>query len=124
MDARLAGWLKDAGYTVESDSVSVEFTGGRNHKVRIQDGDGDIELTAIVVRAAVVETLDGLPLTIWQLNRSPSFVGFRLDAKKRLIGHAWLPRQGLTKEECLTVVQQVASESDRLEFVLTGRDSE
>ncbi len=124
MDDRLAGWLKEAGYAVERDSVRIEFTGGRSHKVRIQDGDGDIDVTAIVVRASVVEALDDLPLTIWRLNRSPSVVGFRLDAKKRLIGHAWLPRQGLAKEEVLTAVQQVASESDRLEFVLTGRDTE
>jgi hypothetical protein len=41
-----------------------------------------------------------------------------------LIAEAWIPKAGLTAEEFQLYVRTVALESDRFEYVLTGKDVE
>jgi hypothetical protein len=41
-----------------------------------------------------------------------------------VVGEAWVPKEGLTAEEFQVYVRAVATESDRFEYALTGRDVE
>jgi hypothetical protein len=51
-------------------------------------------------------------------------VGFRLDQKGRLVGEAWVPKAGLTRDEFLLYAKRVADECDLFEYHLTGKDRE
>lgn len=51
-------------------------------------------------------------------------VGFRLDQKGRLVGEAWVPKAGLSRDEFLLYVKRVADECDLFEYHLTGNDRE
>ena len=61
---------------------------------------------------------------IWKRNRATQLVGFRIDDRSRLVAEAWVLKIGVTPEEFQLYVRTVAKESDRFEFLLTGRDVE
>jgi len=109
---------------VDEPYVDVEFAEGRRHRVSVEDRDGTYLITAFVVRRAVVTSLADLPLRVWLRNRATQLVGFRFDRQSRLVAEAWVPKAGLTAEEFQLYVRVVAAESDRFEYVLTGRDIE
>ena len=86
--------------------------------------DDDYLISAFVVRQAVVSSIMELPLQAWIRNRATQLVGFRVDRQGRLRAEAWVPKAGLTAEEFQLYVRRVAAESDRFEYLLTGRDIE
>jgi hypothetical protein len=110
--------------TLDSNGVTVRFPSGRTHHVRVTETDDTFELTAIVARAAAINDVRDLAIRIWRHNRAAQLVSFRLDAGGRIIGACWVPKAGVSAEEFQLVLRRVASESDRLEFLLTGRDIE
>ena len=109
---------------LEGDEVTVGFDNGRHHRVRIHETDDTFEMHAIVARAAAVQSVSDLPLRIWRHNRASQLVGFRRDTRGRVYAEGWVAKAGLTKDEFLFVLRRVAAESDRFEFILTGRDTE
>ena len=108
----------------EGEDVLVSFENGRKHRVRLRETDATIEVHAIVARAAWVRDVADLPLRVWLHNRAAQLVSFRIDTRGRLYAEGWVPKAGLTAEELQHVVHRVAAESDRLEFILTGKDAE
>ena len=61
----------------------------------------------------------------WERNRKSDLVGFRVDARNRIIGKAIVPvDDGLDEEEWRVWVLAVAQASDRLEYLVTGRDEQ
>ena len=103
--------------------VRVTLPGGRVHRVSVAEEPDAYRLTAVVVRASVASGIDNLPVQTWDRNRSTELVGFKIDAKNRLIGEAWVPKAGLTGAEFGAYVRAVAAECDRFEYQLTGRDA-
>jgi hypothetical protein len=79
---------------------------------------------AVVAKAAAVKDVSDLALRIWRHNRAAQLVSFRVDTRGRVYAEGWVPKAGLTAEELRHVVHRVAAESDRFEFILTGRDIE
>lgn len=61
-------------------------------------------------------------LRLWRHNRAAQLVSFRIDTRGRVYAEGWIPKAGLTAQEFQLVLRRVAAESDRLEFLLTGRD--
>lgn len=57
-------------------------------------------------------------------NRVAQLVSFRVDARGRVVASGWISKAGVTATEFLLVLRRVAVESDRLEFLLTGKDRE
>jgi hypothetical protein len=110
----------------DGDHVVVTFDGGRKHRVRVSETADTYELHAIVARAAAIwEQRDRpLPVRIWEHNRAAQLVGFRVDTRGRVCAEGWVAKAGLTAEEFQLVLRRVAAESDRLEFILTGKDIE
>lgn len=98
--------------------------GHRRHRVEIIEEEDAYRFVAIVAHTAAVARMSGPSLFAWRRNRSSRLVGFRVDRKGRLIGEAWAPKAGLTAAEFQLQLRAVATESDRLEQVLTGRDVE
>ncbi len=115
---------RGSGVEVDGDEVVVAFGNGRSHRVQVRETDEAVEIHAIVARAAAVRDVPDLPLRIWRHNRASQLVGFRIDTRGRVYAEGWVPKAGLTAEEFQLVLRCVAVESDRLEFLLTGRDTE
>jgi len=109
---------------VDTEDVLVKFDNGREHRVRVVETDKTLEIHAIVARAAAVRDVSGLALRVWRHNRAAQLVSFRVDTRGRVAAQGWIPKVGLTSKEFRLVVERVAAESDRLEFILTGRDVE
>jgi hypothetical protein len=109
---------------LDGDEVIVRFENGRSHRVRLGETDETFELHCIVARSTAEFSIPALSLRIWQLNRAAQLVSFRIDARDRVVGSGWMPRAGATAQEFQLVLRRVAVESDRLEFLLTGKDRE
>ena len=109
-------------FELDGDDVVVRFENGRSHRARVKECDDVIEIHALVARAAAVNDVADLPLRLWLRNRSTQLVSFRIDSRGRVCAEGWVPKPGLTAEELQYVLHHVAAESDRLEFILTGKD--
>jgi hypothetical protein len=107
-------------FDVEDDTVVVYLPGSRMQCVFIDDEQDTYRLTSVVARTAVVTKIEALPLQVWERNRGSELVGFKMDAKGRLIGEAWVPKAGLTGSEFTTYLHAVATMCDRFEYQLTG----
>jgi hypothetical protein len=81
-----------------------------------------------VVTARIVEALESSgedpSAWAWRRNRVSHLVGFRVDRQRRVIAEAVMPTETLTSEEFEAYLLAVASEADRMELVLTGRDQQ
>lgn len=108
----------------DGDEIVVAFENGRKQRIRIVETESAFEIRAIVARAAAVKEVEGLPLRVWLQNRAAQLVGFHIDGRGRVCAEGWVAKAGVTKDEFQTVLRRVAAESDRFEFLLTGRDFE
>lgn len=111
-------------FSIDEPHVDVRFEDERRHRVTVEDEGDAYRISSFVVRQAVVASLPDLPIQLWIRNRSTQLVGFRIDRQQRLVGETWIPKAGVTPEEFQLYVRTVAAECDRLEYVLTGRDTE
>jgi hypothetical protein len=118
---RLARGARDV--TVSGDRIEVQLPNGRVQRVGVEAGDQvAYRLTSIAVPARVLADLPSPEVRMWKVNRSSALVGFRIDPKGRLVAEAWLPRPGLSAEEFLSTIRRLATEADRVEYLLTGED--
>lgn len=109
---------------VTGDVVEVRFAGERAHRVTVERSSHGWTLTARIASGAALNQLEHPELYVWQRNRTSQLVGFRIERNDRLMGEAWIPDDELTPEEFLLYVRTVASDCDRLEALITGRDDE
>jgi hypothetical protein len=114
-------------FALEDAAIVVRFADDRTQRVSVTDDGTAFVLCSFVARRAAVASIagiDDLALRAWQRNRTVALVGFRVDARERLVGEAWVPKAGLSAAEFQLAVRTVAAECDRLEYILTGRDTE
>jgi len=100
------------------------MTGDRRQRVEIRETSDTYEFVSVVVRPSVLASVPDVPLTAWRRNRAMQTVGFRVDRKGRLVGEAWVPKAGLSRDEFLFSVRRCAAGCDLFEFHLTGKDNE
>jgi hypothetical protein len=131
MTPNLPSWLSSLEkehFDVDGNAIVCWFGAkdkSRRHTVRVVDGEDTIRLEATVVGPSVLEQLEGdHRVGAWRRNRLTSLVGFRIDARGRLLAEAAVPKIGLTGDEFKIYLRAVASEADRLELVFTGRDAQ
>lgn len=120
----LASLCASDDFKLSGNTLSVSFDSGRRHLVVMSEAADHYLLSAVVVRRAVVASLDRPEIWAWQRNRASELVGFRVDDRGRLVAESWIPKIGLTKEEFQTYVRNLAAEADRAEHLLSGRDVE
>jgi hypothetical protein len=104
--------------------VTVQFSNGRRQRIDIRSGDGMIELLGVVARRSVAMQIERVALVAWEHNRASSLVGFRVDDRGRLVGEAWVPICGLTRDEFLFYLRSTAASCDLFEYQITGKDRE
>lgn len=109
---------------LDGDGVLVRFESGRSHRVQVCEADDTYEFHTIVARSSAGYNARELSLWIWRLNRTAQLVSFRIDTRGRVVASGWVSKTGVTAAEFLTVLRRVAIESDRIEFLLTGKDKE
>ena len=117
-------FLKSKDFEVEVDTVLVQLADNRRHRVRCQPEEGGWRLRTVVARASVLTDIEDLPLRVWKKNRATKLVGFRIDERGRLVGESWVAKAGVTADEFQLHLRLVAAESDHLEHMLTGADTE
>jgi hypothetical protein len=108
---------------LEGESLRVSLGGGQ-HLVDVKAASDGFELSAVVARRSIVNVLEQVALAAWVRNRASNLVGFRIDNRGRLVGESWVPGAGLTRDEFLFHVRNLAAACDLFEFQLTGRDRE
>jgi hypothetical protein len=110
--------------SIDGESAVLVMTGDRRQRVEIRETPDTYEFMSVVVRPSVVASVPDVPLRAWRRNRAMQSVGFRVDRKGRLVGEAWVPKAGLSRDEFLLSIRRCAVECDLFEFHLTGEDSE
>jgi hypothetical protein len=108
--------------TVEEPYIQVRLGESRRQRVMVKDEGESYNLSAVVVRQAIVTALPDIVIKAWLHNRGTPLVGFCLDERGRLAGEAWVPKTGLSTAEFQCYVRTVAIECDRFKYTLTGRD--
>jgi len=118
-------WCKgERDLTVDVAGVRVALDDDRGQVVQVSDGQDCLELSSVVLKASLVETIEDVVLRAWRRNRTTRLVGFKVDKRGRLIATAWTPLAGLTASEFLALVRRLAREADLFEYQLTGADRE
>jgi hypothetical protein len=110
--------------SVYGEGAVIVMAGERRQRVEIRETPETYEFMSIVVRPSAIASVLDVPLRAWRRNRGLQLVGFRVDRKGRLVGEAWVPKAGLSREEFLLSVRRCAAECDLFEFHLTGEDAE
>ena len=116
----------DGGLTFrwEPGAVHVEFSSGRQQKISYRRRDDFYTFESIVAAPRVVRRLGQTEVArqILAWNRTTDVVGFTLDGRRRIV--AWSERRAaaLQAEELRFYLAVLATEADRFEFLLTGKD--
>lgn len=113
-----------AGLRVSGAEVSVSLADDRQHVVAITEDDEALHLFAIVARSRDLSAHASEGVGLWQRHRAIPFVRFGVDRHGRLVGQSWVPKPGLEASELQFHVRHLATECDRFEHALTGRDVE
>jgi uncharacterized protein YcaQ len=124
MDAEWRRFCDSPQLTVDGQVVDVAVDDSRRHRVEIAESETEYLFSAVVARRAIVVKLPDAALRAWERNRAVSLIGFRIDARGRLLAEAWAPKAGITPAEFQVYLQTIAIEADRFEYALTGRDVE
>jgi len=107
------------------DAIEVRFADGRIQRLQVtDDAAGTIRVWTVGSRRAEIEEVKNPRLYAWLRNRLVDLVDFRIDREGRMIGEASIATPELTADEWALYIRTVASASDRLEYLLTGQDSE
>lgn len=117
-------YCRGGEFSIEGNVIEVALADARRHKIKVREDEACFHLHAIVAKPRVIASLTDLKLTLWMRNRSLSLIGFRVDPKGRLVGEAWVPKDGLSRKEFCFYLHTLAAESDRLEQQLSGADFE
>lgn len=117
-------WCKAPDLQVDGDTIDVALPDGRRHRIMVEDEPDGFRLSARVASRSALAGIGEPELFVWQRNRSPSLVGFRLDRYDTMIGELRVPLAGLERDEFIFCVRALATECDRLEVLLTGEDRE
>ena len=98
----------------------------RIHKIRFRMEENQLQILTIVLDAQTVTQSDqhwrDLALLAWKRNSECDIVSFQFDSRDRLIGCITHPIEYLDFKEFENFVEVLAAESDRFEFLLTGKD--
>lgn len=95
-------------------------TTARKQRVRVSR-KGSEYVFATIVRKETSGDHD-MALKAWQRNAETELVNFALDPKEQLVGEIRHPVGHLDEGEVLVYLQALATEGDRFEYVLSGRD--
>lgn len=122
-----ASWkslLAESQFDVTANGGAIVFPDGRRQVISIDEDEQAYIVRSTVMGAHALKTAGVSATRIWELNRSATLVGFRIDKKGRLIGEAKIPKIALTADEFRLIALNLAQECDRLEYLFTGRDRE
>jgi hypothetical protein len=117
-------WCASERFEVHGDRVTVRFSSGRRHRVRVREEETQYVFEAVVARPTAAQDIPDLALRLWRWNRAAQRVGCYLAPNGGVRATGWIPRgAGADPEEFRDALERVAAEADRLEHLLTGRDA-
>jgi len=77
-------------------------------------------LQSLVARKRQVAAPDTTQCELWLRNRSRDLISFSIDRAGKIIASCWLPAGALDGDEFLFALRHLATDADRLEFLMTG----
>jgi len=103
----------------------VEFLDGRQQRVFIDQKSKYYKIWSIVLHRSKVEGYGEVNLIqyVWNKNRQTDVVDFYIDKKGRMVGSILQLAETIDYDELVFYIHILAKESDRLEFLLSGKDS-
>ena len=109
-------------------TIAVDLSqSGRSQQVLLQRQNDLYVFRSVVVGSEFVTRSDTtwreLAHRVWRKNALKELVTFAFDEMDRLIGFIEQPVATLDHEELKLYIEVVARESDRLEYILTGKYS-
>lgn len=116
----------DVQWKADQAELVIGFDNGRKQRVVIEQHDDRYVLISVVIGRARVEEIGRTHLLpkLWQRNRETNVVAFDIDKRGRLIGMVEQIAETLDAEELAIYAKWLASECDRLEYILSGKDLE
>ena len=113
---------------VDGDKIHVHFEKLQRAQTIFLDRDEDswILYSVVLGRAEVTRNARrwrDLARLVWGRNAACELVTFAFDEKDRLIGRVIHPISVLDDEELLAYVKSLATECDRMEYLVSGRDA-
>lgn len=111
-------------FLIQPKSILVKFADERSHRVMVIEKADHWLLRGLVVRRAAVNFDSEPMLAASTRNRQFRLCGLSVDEKGHLIAQCMVPKVGLDNEEFQLCVRHLATECDRLEYLLTGSDRE
>ena len=112
--------------TQGADVVVNMTTDRRGQRIRISCEDSQYVFSTLVLGAAAVRRRPDLrrrlAMQAWTRNAKTELVNFIFDRAGRLVGEIRHPADHLDAEELAIYLSILATEGDRFEYVLTGRD--
>jgi hypothetical protein len=131
MDELRATFRQLAGNTIQPVgkdglAVAVVVPGARRQVVRATRAGSTYVFTSTAVSRRYTQDLtpERIAALIWQRNQATDVVAFGIDDRGRVVGRAQLPCAMLSAANVRFLVERVAAECDRLEFIYTGGDHE
>lgn len=104
-------------------------TSVRKQQVRVDRKDSEYVFSTVVLgvdsarpAASGKSTTNALALKAWERNAGTELVNYTIDTGDRLVGEIRHPVGHLDQGELLIYLQALATEGDRFEYVLSGRD--
>jgi len=119
-------WCHRAQMPCAGDVVTVpvasaqEGRQARTQSVRVRVVDQGVVLQSIVAHKRQVAAPDTTQCELWLRNRSRDLISFSIDRAGKIIASCWLPSVALDGDEFLFALRHLATEADRLEFLMTG----
>jgi hypothetical protein len=111
-------------FTLMDNNIEVKLGNQRAHKISVEDDGDALLLVARVAKSSIIKHVPEIRQSILKRNRLMQLMGFRINKLGHLIGYCWLPKEGLSNVEFQFYVRKLAFESDRYEYMLTGKDIE
>ena len=112
--------------TEEADIVVRMTSHDRQQQVRVRREGSQYVFSTVVRRNAYASrgprSMRHLALRAWARNAKTELVNFTFDDAGRLVGEIRHPADHLDEAELAIYLQILATEGDRFEYVLTGRD--
>ena len=109
-----------------ADVLVHKTTGARRQRIRISQENSQHVLSTLVLGSAAVRRRPGrrrrLALHAWTRNARTDLVNFTFDRTGRLVGEIRHLAEHLDAEELEIYLWILATEGDRFEYVLTGKD--
>lgn len=119
-------WCREGRVRCEGDTATVcigptqRGSHARTQVVRVRVVEDGLLLESVVAQRRHVTTPEAIQCDLWLRNRARDLINVSIDRSGKVVASCWIPHVALERDEFLFALRHLASEADRLEFLMTG----